>query len=401
MNPALRADFPLLERTLDGRPLVYLDSAATALKPRAVLAAEEAYATQMTANVHRGKHALSEEASVAYESARKRIARFFNADPECLVFVKNTTEAINLVAVGLCLSSDDVVLNAGGEHHANLVPWMRRARVELVPGDPCEPVSLDAAMAAIARHRPKVLAIGHASNITGVIQPARALCEMARAHGVITVVDAAQSAPHLPIDVEEMGCDFLALSAHKMLGPTGVGALVGRREVLEALEPLCVGGGVVERVTATGYTLKKIPYRFEAGTPPISAALGFAAAVSYLDELGFDDIVEHERRLAAALSQSLCEIPGVEVLMARREPRLAIAAIAPRSALVGPDALARLLSDGHQIMVRSGFHCAHPLFDRLGLEHGALRASAYVYNTVEEVQRFGEVLRDLASRMVV
>lgn len=400
MNPELRRDFPLLERTLDGQPVVYLDSAATSLKPWQVLHAEQEYATRFTANVHRGKHALSEEASAAFESARRRVARFINADPDCVVFVKNTTEALNLVAAGIRLAADDVVLLGNAEHHSNIAPWLRRARLHVCTGDPCAPVSPLTVEAQIARHRPKVFAVSHASNVTGVIQPVQALCQRARSFGAITVVDAAQSAPHVPIDVQALGCDFLAFSGHKMLGPTGLGVLYGRREALEALDSLAIGGGSVDRVTMTGYTLKKIPHRFEAGTPHISGALGLAAALDYIDAVGFEEIGRHEALLAKALARVLADIPGIRVIMAYEEPRLAIACIALRSTRVTSDHLARLLSDGHQIMVRSGYHCAHPLFDQLDLPHGAARASAYIYNTVEEIERFGAALGAIAARLV-
>jgi cysteine desulfurase/selenocysteine lyase len=399
VSALLREQFPLLERTIDGRPILYLDSAATALKPWRVLEAERAYSTQFTANIHRGKHALSEEASEAYETARRRVARFLKTDPGQVVFVRNTTEALNAIASGLGLSKDDLVMATTSEHHSNLVPWMRAARVHLMRVDPTQHLSSEAVAAELDRVRPRVLALAHAGNVTGVIHPIDEIFAAARKRGVLTVLDAAQSAPHLELDPAELGCDYLAFSGHKMLGPAGIGVLWGRAEALERLEPWFLGGGTVDRVTATGYTLKRVPLRLEAGTPNVSGALGLAAAIDVLDEVGHEALARHEADLSAALERTLADLPGIRVLMARAAPRLAIAALAPTFSKLAPDHLARLLSDGHQIMVRSGYHCAHPLFDEVGIEGGAVRVSAYLYNSVEEIERFGSVLRSLLARL--
>lgn len=399
MQPVSRADFPLLGRTLDGKPVVYLDSAATSLKPNAVLEAERAYSTRFTANIHRGKHALSEEASAAYESARRTVARFLSADPIEVAFTRNTTESINLIARGLGLTPESVVVAPLTEHHSNLVPWMRQARTVVFEVDPLRPLAVAELQAVLERHHPKVLALGMASNVTGVVNPVAQLCEVARAHGVITVVDAAQGAPHAKLDVQALGCDFLAFSGHKMLGPAGIGVLWGRAELLERLEPLMVGGGTIEKVTRAGFTLKRLPYRLEAGTPNVSGALGLAAAIDYLEAIGPEAIAAHDAELADALADQLKDLPGARVLMAQQAPRLALASIVPASERLAPDHLALILSDSHQMMVRSGFHCARPCFEHLGVEQGAIRVSAYLYNTVEEVERFGRTLRDLLRRL--
>ena len=396
----LRQDFPLLARRLDDKPLVYLDSAATSLKPWRVLEAERAYATELGANVHRGRHALSEESSTAYEAARRRVARFLNADPGAVVFVRNTTEALNLVASGLSLARGASVLAPLAEHHSNLLPWMRRAHLHLFEHDVRLPLAPEQVDAELARLRPDVLTFSWASNVTGVVHPAAELCALARRHGVLTVVDAAQAAPHLPVDVTALDCDFLAFSGHKLLGPAGIGVLYGRPEALERLEPLLVGGGNVEHVTRTGFSLRQLPWRLEAGTPNIGGALGLAAALDYLGEIGFDALAEHERTLAGALEAELHNLPGVQVLMGPPSSRLALASIAPLAAQVSSDHLALALSDSFQIMVRSGFHCAHPLFDQLALPSGAVRASAYVYNTLDEIHRLGEALRVLLHRLL-
>lgn len=400
MRASRRELFPLLRRRIDDRRIIYLDSAATSLKPQPVLDAERAYSTEFSANVHRGKHALSEEASRAYEGARQRVARFVNADPDTVVFTRNATEAINLVARGLPMPSTPRVVVPIHEHHSNLVPWFRAAEVTVLSGDPTLALDLDRLEQTLRATRPAVLALAHASNVTGVIQPVVEICGLARSLGVVTVIDAAQSAPHLALDVEALGCDFLAFSGHKMLGPTGVGVLWGRREQLARLDPLVLGGGTVDRVTREGFTLKAIPYRFEAGTPNIGGVVGLGRAVEFLDELGMPAVQAHDTALAAELEAQLREVPGVRVLMARGEPRLAIATLVPTTPRITADHLAYYLSETHKIMVRSGHHCAHPLFDSIGAEAGGMRASAYLYNEAEEIRALAAALRELLGRVV-
>lgn len=252
---------------------------------------------------------------------------------------------------------------------------------------------------AIERHRPKVLALAHASNVTGVVNPIEEICSVARQAGVLTCIDISQSVPHWRLSVPEIGCDYLAFSGHKMLAPTGTGVLAGRTEALERLEPLCLGGGCVDLVSRSGYVLKELPYRLEAGTPNISGALGLAAAVDYLDTVGFDAIDRHRRGLADLMEDVLGSegLPGV--LMASSEPRLPLASFAVQGAM-SPEQLAAALSEGFGIMVRAGFHCAHPLFDELGLGAGAIRASAYLYNTPDEIECLGRALHLLCRRLV-
>lgn len=396
---ARREDFPLLARTVDGRRIGYLDSAATALKPRAVLAAEARYATELGANVHRGQHLLSEEASLAFEEARSTVARFLGTAPGSVVFTRNTTESLSLVAAGLALAPDDVVLVPSvAEHHSNLVPWLRRARLVFGGLDPLAPADPQRFADLLARHRPRVVTFAFASHLTGAIQPAAELCALARAQGAITVVDAAQAAPHLPIDLGALGCDFLALSGHKLMAPTGIGVLAGRPEALERLDPLSAGGGSIDRVTEAGFTWKRLPYRLEGGTPHIAGALGLAAAVDYLDELGWEALQRHEAALATAIERTLGAVPGIRLLMAPGPRRLAVATVA-LDGEVDPGAAARYLSDGHGIMVRSGLHCAHPFFERLGLPRGGLRVSAYLYNTTAEIEAFALALDGFTRRL--
>jgi cysteine desulfurase/selenocysteine lyase len=399
MNADVRGDFPLLERRVDGKALTYLDSAATALKPRTVIEAQRAYETEFTANIHRGKHLLSQEASSAYERARQILATWLETDPATVVFTLNATDALNLVAEGLSLSKQDRVVTTINEHHSNLVPWMARAQAHLFKSAPDLPLSVDAFLAFVEQHQPRVVALAHASNVSGVIHPVREICERLRDLGIISVVDAAQSAPHVPLRPESLSCDFLALSGHKMLGPAGTGLLWGRPERLEALRPTRFGGGTVDRVTAEGFTLKGLPYRLEGGTPNISGAIGLGAAAEYLDALGWDALRSHERGLADALERALKRVPGVRVVQSRERDRLAVATVIPLSSHVHPDHLARVLSEGHQTLVRSGFFCAHPLFDGLMAEQGGLRLSAYVYNTVDEIDAACDALRRAMERL--
>jgi len=387
----VRRHFPLLERRIDGRPIIYLDSAATGLKPRAVLDAEAAYSRQYSANVHRGKHALSEEASEAYEGGRRRIAMRLGVQPRHVIFVRGATEGLNMVARGLRLERGDTVLLPIGEHHSNIVPWMREASVHWLEAHPCEPLDVEAVIRAIEATRPRVLSFAHASSVTGAIHPVREICAAARERGVLTCIDASQSAPHLRIDVAEIGCDFLTFSGHKCLGPTGIGVLTGTQSALAGLDPLLLGGGCIDRVTETGFTLKELPYRLEAGTPNISGAIGLAAALDFLHDIGFDTIGRHQGDLADALADALPRRNGL-VLMSAASPRLALGSLGIVSNRVKPDDVAVALSMSYGIMVRSGFHCAHPLFDRFGHANGALRASASIYNTAEEVHYFGEAL---------
>jgi cysteine desulfurase/selenocysteine lyase len=400
MTPALRARFPLLARRLDGWPLVYLDSAATALKPEGVLAAERAYSTEYTANVHRGHSALAEEATHAYESARRRIARFIKADPASVVLTPNTTYAIEIVASGLGLDPADTVLCSPSSHHSLLVPFLRRARVAYCGADPLAPLDPDEVSAALRAHRPALLAVSWVSNVSGVVSPLAEICRRARDEGVPCLVDAAQAAPHLPIDVTALGCDFLAFSGHKVMGPTGTGVLWGRPERLAALEPLVLGGGVVDRVRRDGYKLKPLPYRLEPGTPHISGAIGLGAAVDFLEELGFERVAAHERALVQALDDCLRDLPGVRRVDARGGvERVAIASLAPLGGGMHSDMLCQILSDSFKVMTRSGFHCAHPLFDGLELAAGAVRLSAYLYNTVEEIYAAAAALRAVLGRV--
>ncbi|MBY3119497.1 aminotransferase class V-fold PLP-dependent enzyme [Rhizobium laguerreae] len=399
MELNVRDDFPVLKRLIAGRPVVYLDSAATSLKPHAVLAKEREYSTWFTANVHRGKHKLSEEASDAYEAARSTIARYLSVPSSAVVFVKNATEAINTVANGLGLRPDDKVMLTTAEHHSNILPWMRHSSLAWISQNPVEPLDPLLIGQALERERPKVLALSCVSNVTGVVNPIREICRLARDLGTLTCIDASQAIPHAEIDVGNLGCDYLAFSGHKMLGPAGIGILTGRLEALDRLSPLILGGGCVESVTTTGYTLRRLPYRLEAGTPNISGAIGLAAAVDYLRSVGYQNISGHERRLGDHLEQVASSVDGTIPVMAREYPRVAMCSLAFSSPHVTADQIAVWLSDNYGILARSGSFCAHPLVDGLGQSRGMLRISLYLYNNENDIDLFGEALSVTLRRM--
>jgi cysteine desulfurase/selenocysteine lyase len=389
----IRDDFPILHQQVNGKPLVYLDNAATTQKPRSVIDALTHYYERDNSNVHRGLHALSSRATDAFEAARARIARFINAtDSAEIIFTRGTTEGVNAVARqwgSTNLKPGDTVLLTEMEHHSNMVPWQRAAkaagaRVRYVPvlGDDAEGgLDLDA-FDRFLREGAKVFAFTHVSNTLGSIAPAAELCRRARAAGTVTVVDAAQSAGHGSLDVQAMGCDFLALSGHKMCAPTGIGALYGRRALLDKLEPDETGGGMVVTVDFEGARWKPAPEGFEAGTPNIAGAIGLAAACDYLDSIGRDAIAEHDARLASLAVERLAALPGIRLLGPR--------AGQDRSGVVSfafPDVHAHdvvTFADQDGLALRGGHHCNQPLMRKLGLT-GTTRASFYLYNTPEEI----------------
>lgn len=412
---AVRADFPLLGRTVrGGRPLVYLDSAATSQKPQVVLDTEVDFYEQRNAAVHRGAHQLAEEATIAFEDARASLAAFVGADPGEIVWTPGATSAINLVAYAMsnatlgrggaearrfALGTGDEIVVTEAEHHANLVPWQELcartgATLRWIPlGDDGRLDLSD--LDGIVTERTRVLAFAHVSNVTGAVAPVAELVAAARRVGALTVLDACQSVPHLPVDLHALGVDFAAFSGHKMLGPTGVGALYARRELLEAMPPVTTGGSMVEVVTMEATTYAPPPQRFEAGTQMVAQAVGLGVAADYLGELGMGAVAAHEVLLAEELLR-IGEIPGVRV-------------IGPSSVGVGPDGVPDRLAvvsfvvdgvhahdvgqvlDDRGIAVRVGHHCAQPLHRRFGIAATA-RASASVYTTTEEVVAFREAL---------
>jgi cysteine desulfurase/selenocysteine lyase len=389
----VREDFPIFRR---GR-LVYLDSAATSQKPSQVVEAVKKFYMESNANVHRGVYGLSVEATEMYEGARRKVAGFINAKSHReVVFVRNTTEALNLVAYSIGLNrmkpNGKIVLTMM-EHHSNIVPWqlvarLRNHRIEYLPFD--GEGYLDLSRADEVLRDADVFAFTHASNVLGTINDVRELSKMAHQHGALAVVDAAQSVPHMPVDVQDLGCDFLAFSGHKMLGPMGIGVLYGRRELLEEMEPFMGGGEMIREVYLEGSRWNEVPWKFEAGTPNVSGAVGLGAAVDYLKNIGMENVREYEHRLTAEALERLQEVKHIRIY-GPENPRHRCGLIAFNLADIHPHDLATYL-DKHGICVRAGHHCAMPIHTRLGIP-ATTRASFYIYNTPEEIEMLAEALR--------
>jgi cysteine desulfurase / selenocysteine lyase len=392
----VRADFPALELSVHGRPLVYLDNAATTQKPRAVLEAISRCWSEAYANVHRGVHVLSERATAAHEAARARVARFLNApSADEVVFVRGTTEALNLVAWSYgrrVVGPGDRVLITELEHHSNLVPWQllceeRGAELVVAPIDEQGEVPLAeiARLLDEGRGRTRIVAVAHVSNALGTVLPVAEIAGLAHRAGAVVVVDGAQSAPHLPVDVQALGCDFYAFSGHKVYGPSGIGALWGRAELLAEMPPWQGGGGMIRTVRFSGTTFAPPPQRFEAGTPAIEAAQGLAAALDYVESIGRGAIAAWEGELLARATERLAGIPGLRLFGTVGDRALQKAAVLSFT-LAGahPHDVATIL-DSEGIAVRAGHHCTQPLMARLGVPATA-RASFAFYNTLEEVE---------------
>ena len=393
---AIREDFPILHEQVHGHALIYFDNAATSQKPRAVLDALRNYYEHENANVHRGLHMLSARATEAYESARQRVADYIGAaSADEIVFTRGTTESINLVAQawgGKFLRAGDVILLTEMEHHSNLVPWQllaerTGARLRFLPVRDDGTLALDQ-LSSLLTPEVKLFAFTHISNSLGTINPVAELCRKAREVGALTLVDAAQSAGHMPVDVQELGCDFLALSGHKMCGPTGSGALYGRAEVLDSLPPWHGGGEMIVSVTLEKSAFKKAPHRFEAGTPNISGAIGLAAAIDYIEKIGRAAIFDHDSELTRYALERFTELPGVRVLGPADQ----------RGAIIGflmdaahPHDLTTF-ADQYGLAMRGGHHCNQPLMRRFGVS-GTTRASFYFYNNKEEIDRMIDILQ--------
>lgn len=395
----LRDDFPILQREINGRPLVYLDSASSTQKPVQVIDAVDDYYRNHHANVHRGAYTLAEEATELYEGARRTIAAFVNAaTAREIVFTRGTTTGINTIAYGWGLynlrEGDRIVLTTM-EHHANIVPWQlvsRHTGAELVYATLTDDYLVDVdELEGLVDERVKVVAFSGMSNVLGSIGPVTEAIAAARSVGALTVIDGAQSVPHTPTDVQEIGADFIAFGAHKMLGPTGIGALWGRLELLEEMEPAEGGGEMIRDVQLDSSTWADVPHKFEAGTPPIAQAVGFGAAVEYLSGIGMDTVRKHEEELTALALERLAEIPDL-VVHGPSDPAVRGGAVSFTLADIHPHDLATIL-DQHGVAVRAGHHCARPLMRVLDVPATA-RASFYVYNTPEEIDVLVEALHD-------
>ncbi|MCX6891318.1 MAG: cysteine desulfurase [Verrucomicrobia bacterium] len=397
---ALRADFPILHQQVHGQPLIYLDNAATSQKPRAVLEALRLYYERDNANVHRGIHELSNRATTAFEAARTRAAQFINArSADEIIFTRGTTEGINLVAQAWGsknVKAGDTILLTEMEHHSNIVPWQllaERTGAKLA----YLPITGDIGLLDLARldeqlgSGVKLLALTHISNSLGTINPVADICARARKRGITTLVDAAQSAGHRPIDVQEIGCDFLALSGHKMCGPTGIGILYGRQETLETMPPYQGGGEMILNVDFQRSTWKQPPHRFEAGTPDISGAVGLHAAMDYLDQIGRHNIARHDQELGAYAYAALSRLKDGIRLFGPHIGRAGLVSFLLKD-VHAHDVVT--VADQRGVALRGGHHCNQPLMRKLGVESTA-RASFYFYNTTAEIDRFVEVLGEI------
>jgi cysteine desulfurase/selenocysteine lyase len=404
---AIRADFPIFNQSRD-KPLIFLDSAASSQKPLQVIEAMSDYYRCCHANVHRGVYTLSERATELYEAARKKVARFIGAPSwREVIHTRNTTESINLVAFSWArpnLRSGDEILVTEIEHHANLVPWQQvvsqtGAVLRVIPVGDNGLLQLDS-LDTLLNERTRLVCVTQMSNVLGTLVPVKHIAQRAHEVGALCLVDGAQSVPHMPVDVQDMGCDFLAFSAHKMCGPTGIGVLWGRRELLEAMPPFMTGGDMIRRVTLQGAEWNDVPHKFEAGTPAIAEAIGLGAAIDYLVALGMERVRAHEQELTAYALERLSEMPGLH-LLGTLEAELRGGVVAFDMEHVHPHDLATIL-DAEGVAVRAGHHCAMPLHLRYGIP-ASTRASFYIYTLPEEIDALVEALykaRKLMTRQV-
>jgi len=393
----IRADFPVLQRQIhDEKPIVYLDSAATSQKPQQVLDAMDIYYQNTNANIHRGIHVLAEEATEQYEGARQRIADFVNAAKSReTIFTRNTTESINLVAYSWGrknLNEGDVVILTEMEHHSNLVPWQMLAaelnfQLEFISVNETGELDL-AAYKELLNLKPKLVSFVHMSNVVGTINPAKEIIRLGHEAGAIVLVDGAQSAPHIPVDVQDLDADFYAFSAHKMCGPTGIGVLYGKEEILLAMPPFLGGGDMIKRVELRSFVSNSLPHKFEAGTPAIAEVIGFGAAVDYLNSIGMDAIAAREHELIEYAHDRLEEVPGVWIFGPSADKKGGVASFTFEG--VHPHDVSQIL-DRDGIAVRAGHHCAMPLHEKFDINATA-RASFYIYSTEQEIDLLAEGL---------
>jgi cysteine desulfurase/selenocysteine lyase len=391
----VRSDFPILAREVHGQPLVYFDNAATSQKPTRVIESISDYYDRYNSNVHRGVHTLSGEATDAYEGARARIGRWFGVeDPGEIILLRGATEALNLVANTLVdsLRPGDVILVGETEHHANIVPWQQlEARISVrvipIPVDPSGALSLESAKTLCSEHPVAVIAVGHVSNAIGALNDVQGFVTLAQENDAYSVIDGAQAAPHMMVNVKELNADFYAVSAHKCCGPTGIGVLLGRRDLLERLPPWQGGGDMIDRVSFSGTTYNELPWKFEAGTPNIADTIGFATALDYLESIDFKGAVEHEHRVHSHLTEAMLSRDKVDVL-GHPDHWVSVCSFNVKGA--HPTDVGTLL-DQLGIAVRTGHHCAMPTMEHFGLP-GTARASVAFYNSIEEVDRFLDAL---------
>lgn len=409
LNPyEIRKDFPIFDRRIRGKPLIYFDNAATSQKPRSVIAAETRFYEEYNANIHRGVHTLSQEASELYEKAHEIVAGFINASNEReIVFTRNTTEGINLVAYSWALRNvkkDEEIITTIMEHHSNIVPWKIISEivgcnvkfVDIRRDGTLDYEDLEEKITSKTR----LVALVHVSNVVGTINDIEYVVKLAHDHGALVLVDGAQAAPHMPVDVKRLDVDFYVFSGHKMLGPTGIGVLYGKEEILEEMPPFLGGGDMIRSVmceVGSGSCViewNKLPWKFEAGTPNIAGGIGLAEAVKYLKTIGMENVRMYEEELVTYALEKMEEIDGVEIY-GPKDPRLRGGVISFNVKGFNPHEVAAIL-DSEGIAVRSGYHCAQPLHLRIGAREGSVRASFYIYNLKEEVDKFVEVLQEIA-----
>ncbi|MBP9670401.1 cysteine desulfurase [Candidatus Woesebacteria bacterium] len=389
-DPAtIKLDFPILKREVGGHKLVYLDSGATSQKPSVVLDAERSYYGQHNANVHRGAHTLGDEATQMYQDSREKVAKFIGAKSEEVIFVRNTTEAINLVAYSWGmdnLTKGDVIVTTLMEHHADLVPWQEvakrmGARVEVVGLTEDGLIDMDDYEKKL-KMKPKLVSFVHVSNALGTINPVKEMTKLAHKTGAVVLVDGAQAVPHMKVDVAEIGCDFYAFSGHKMLGPMGIGVLWGRQEILAKMSPFLTGGGMISEVYTDHSNWTEVPDKFEAGTPNVAGAVGLASAIDYLEKLGLENVKEHDKMITGYALEKLCKV-GNLVIMGTKNPELRSGSVSFEYKGVHAHDVATVL-DSEGVAVRSGHHCTMPLHNHLGLV-ASIRASFNVYTTKEDI----------------
>ena len=397
---AVRRDFPILSQQVNGKPLVYLDNGASSQRPEAVLQAMDRYYREMHSNVHRGAHTLSDRATNAFESARKKVQKFLNApSSRQIIWTRGATEAINLVANGLTekLKPGDEILLSQMEHHANIVPWQilaERTGAKVVPIGVTPEGELDReSFHCLLGERTRILAFNHVSNALGTINPVADMVAKAKAQGVITLIDGAQAVPHFQVDVQALDCDFYVFSAHKMFGPTGIGVLYGKADLLEAMPPWQGGGEMIERVSFAGTTYNTLPYKFEAGTPAVAEAVGLGAAIDYLASLDRGAMEAAENALLLRANELVASVPGMTVVgtAANKVPVMSFTIEGLHPSDIGT------LLDQQGIAVRTGHHCAMPLMEFYEIP-GTARASFAFYNTLEEVEQLFTALRKIQSR---
>jgi cysteine desulfurase / selenocysteine lyase len=404
----VRADFPILQQMHhDDVPLIFLDNAASSQKPSMVIDAMQTYYETYHANVHRGIHKLSEQATEAYEQARKKMKAFINADNHReVLYTRGTTESINLVVQTwgrVNLTKGDVVLSTVMEHHANIVPWQMLAhekgfQLKYIPVLDDGTLDMAAYRQLLADEPVKMVAVVHSSNVLGTVNPVQAMAQLAHSAGALILVDGAQSVPHMPVDVQALDCDFFAFSGHKMAGPTGIGILYGKRDLLEAMPPFLGGGDMISRVTLDGSSWNDLPYKFEAGTPSIAEGIGLGYAVDYLSALGMANVHQYERMITEYALARLADVQGVTVYGPQNPNQKGAVAAFTVDGIHAHDVAQMLDADG--IAVRAGHHCAMPLHDRFNT-HATARASFYIYNTFDEVDRLVDALEKAKTTFVI